>query len=131
MERYAREFPGADVVLFEPAQDDAVMFFANMFGYADRRRLAEHAYRHTLAELKRRAGELKPVLARHGVELDPAVLEGETPLPAKSGQTGGLWDSVQPLGKTLGELEKALGREKAGRSQGGKRNAAKAAPSDA
>ena len=76
MERYAREFPDADVVLFEPAQDDEVMFFANMFSYADRRRLAEHAYRHTLAELRRRAGELEPILARHGVELDRAVLEG-------------------------------------------------------
>ena len=131
MERYAREFPDADVVLFEPAQDDAVMFFANMFSYADRRRLAEHAYRHTLAELRRRAGELGPVLARHGVELDQAVLESEAPMPARSGQTGGLWDSVEPLGKTLGALERALSREKPGRSQGGKRNAAKAAPSDA
>ena len=131
MERYAREFPDADVVLFEPAQDDAVMFFANMFSYADRRRLAEHAYRHTLAELRRRAGELEPVLARHGVGLDRAVLEGATPTPAKSRQAGGLWDSVEPLGKTLSELEKALSREKPGRSQGGKRNAAKAAPSDA
>src|SRR5271165_5975237 len=55
MNRYAMEFPDADVVLFEPAQDDAVMFFANMFSYTDRRRLAEHAYRHTLAELKRRS----------------------------------------------------------------------------
>ena len=131
MERYAREFPGADVVLFEPAQDDAVMFFANMFSYADRRRLAEHAYRHTLAELKRRARELEPVLARHGVELDRAVLEGRTPMPATSRQAGGLWDSVEPLGKTLSELEKALSRERPGRSQGGKRNAAKTAPSDA
>ena len=131
MERYAKEFPDADVVLFEPAQDDAVMFFANMFSYADRRRLAEHAYRHTLAELRRRAGELGPVLARHGVELDQAALEGEAPMPARSGQTGGLWDSVEPLGKTLSELEKALSREKTGRTQGGKRNAAKTAPSDA
>jgi NTE family protein len=131
MERYAREFPDADVVLFEPAQDDAVIFFANMFSYADRRRLAEHAYRHTLAELRRRAGELEPVFARHGLELDRAVLEGDAPIPAKSGQPGGLWDSVQPLGATLGELEKALSREKPGRSQGGKRNAAKTAPSDA
>ncbi len=131
MERYAKEFPDADVVLFEPAQDDTVMFFANMFSYTDRRRLAEHAYRHTLVELRRRASELEPVLARHGVELDRAVLQGETPMLAKSGQTGGLWDSVEPLGKTLGEIEKALSRERPGRSQGGKRNAAKAAPSDA
>jgi hypothetical protein len=109
------------------------MFFVNMFSYADRHRLAAHAYR-TLAELMRRTGKLEPVPARHGVELDRAVLEGETPTPAKSGQTGILWVSVEPLeplGKTLGELEKALSREKPGRSQGGKRNAAKAAPSNA
>ncbi len=48
MERYAKEFPDADVVLFEPAQDDEVIFFANMFSYADRRtarraRLPPHA----------------------------------------------------------------------------------------
>ena len=74
MERYAKEFPDADVVLFEPAQDDAVIFFANIFSYADRRRLADHAYRHTLAELSRRAGELEPILRRHGIELDRTVL---------------------------------------------------------
>jgi hypothetical protein len=74
------------------------------------------------------------VLARHGAELDRAVLEGETPTPAKSGQTGILWVSVEPqepLGKTLGELEKALRREKPGSAEGGKRNGAKAAPSNA
>ena len=131
MDRYATEFPDADVVLFEPAQDDAVMFFANMFSYADRRRLAEHAYRHTLAELRRRADELEPILARHGVELDRAVLEDEKPMPAKSGQTGGLWGSVQPLNRTLDEIERALNRDKPGRAQGGKRYGAKAAPSDA
>ena len=59
MERYAKEFPDADVVLFEPAQDDEVIFFANMFSYADRRRLAEHAYRHTLAELETARGRTR------------------------------------------------------------------------
>ncbi len=131
MERYAKEFPDADVVLFEPAQDDEVIFFANMFSYADRRRLAEHAYRHTLAELRRRADELGPILARHGIELDRSVLlDGKRELP-KPGQTGKLWDSVRPLEQTLGELEKALSRDKPGRSEGLKRNAAKAAPPDA
>ncbi len=131
MERYAREFPGADVVLFEPGQDDAVIFFANMFSYADRRRLAEHAYRYTLSELRRRAGELEPILGRHGVALDRAVLEAKQPMTLKPGQTGKLWDSVGPLELTLGQLEKALSREKAGPSQGVKRHAHKAAASDA
>ncbi len=127
MERYAREYPDADVVLFEPARDDEVIFFANMFSYADRRKLAERAYRHTLEELRLRAGELQPILARHGVELDRAVLERDRRIPSKPSQKGKLWDSVE---QSLRELEKALSRDKAGRSES-KRDAAKAAPPDA
>lgn len=130
MGRYAKEFPDADVVLFEPAQDDEVIFFANMFSYADRRTLADHAYRHTLAELKRRTGELGPILARHGVEIDRSALQDEGGTPSEPSQTGKLWDSVKPLEKRLGELEKALSRDKPGRSEGVERDAAKAAPPD-
>ncbi len=130
MGRYAREFPDADVVLFEPAQDDEVIFFTNIFSYADRRRLAEHAYRHTISELKRRARELGPIFARHGVELDRSVLESEEGIASKPTQTGKLWDGVKPLEKTLGELERALRQGKAGGSEGVKRDAAKAAPPD-
>jgi NTE family protein len=108
MGRYAKEFPDADVVLFEPAQDDEVIFFANIFSYSDRRRLAEHAYRHTLSELRRRARELGPILARHGVELDRSALQGEMAPPTEPSQNGKLWDSVKPLEKTLGEFERAL-----------------------
>ncbi|MGO8740744.1 patatin-like phospholipase family protein [Rhodoblastus sp.] len=74
MERYARLYPDADVVLFEPARDDAEMFFANIFSYSDRRRLCEHAYQRTREELRRRAGEFEPILARHGVSIDRDVL---------------------------------------------------------
>jgi len=130
MGRYAKEFPDADVVLFEPAQDDEVIFFANMFSYADRRTLADHAYRHTLSELRRRSGELGPILARHGVEIDRSALQDEGGTPSEPSQTGKLWDSVKPLEKRLGELEKALSRDKPGRSEGVERDAAKAAPPD-
>jgi len=72
--RYRTEFPDADIVLFEPARDDADMFFANVFSYADRRRLSEHAYQRTRAELRRRHDELQPIFARHGVTIDQSVL---------------------------------------------------------
>jgi NTE family protein len=110
-----------------------VIFFADMFSYADRRRLAEHTYRHTLKGLKHRVGGLAPILARHGVALDPqALAEDEIPRPAQSsGANGKLWDTVRPLETTLGELEKTLGRQKPGRPQGGEHNAGKAAASDA
>jgi len=135
MGRYAKEFPDADVVLFEPAQDDEVIFFANIFSYADRRTLAEHAYRHTISELRRRARELGPIFARHGVELDrsalqDAALQDAEGAPTEPSQAGKLWDSVKPLEKTLGELEKALSRGKPGGSEGVNRDAAQAAPPD-
>ena len=130
MGRYAKEFPDADVVLFEPAQDDEVIFFANIFSYADRRRLAEHAYRHTLSELRRRAGELGPIFARHGVKLDRSVLESEEGMASESIQTNKLWDNVKPLEKMLGELEKALSRGKLGGCGGVNRDAARVAALD-
>ncbi len=74
MERNSRLYPDADVVLFEPARDDPEMFFSNIFSYSDRRRLCEHAYQRTREELRRRADELEPVLARHGVSIDRGVL---------------------------------------------------------
>jgi predicted acylesterase/phospholipase RssA len=74
MQRYKREFRDADVVLFEPNKHDAEMFFTNMFSYASRRRLAEHAYQKTRKELFARRHTLAPILARHGVSIRLDVL---------------------------------------------------------
>lgn len=74
MSNYEREYPDADVVLFEPNSDDADMFFTNMFSYSSRRHLSEHAYQKTRQELLRRYGELQPILARHGVGIRLDVL---------------------------------------------------------
>ena len=80
--------------------------------------------------MRRRARELGPILARHGLELDRSALQGAEGAPTEPSQTGKLWDSVKPLEKRLGELEKALSRDKPGGSEGVNRDAAKAAPSD-
>ena len=65
----------AHVVLFEPTRDDAEMFFTNVFSYRDRRRLCEHAYQRTRVDLYRRRHELRPILERHGLGLDLAILK--------------------------------------------------------
>lgn len=75
MDRYRLEFEGQDVMLFEPTRDDAEMFFTNVFSYRGRSRLCEHAYQQTRRDLYRRRDELRPMLARHGIELDLAVLK--------------------------------------------------------
>ena len=78
MDRYQHQFKDADVLLFEPAQDDEAMFFANLFSYRDRARLCEHAYQRTREHLYQRRDELAPVLARHGLQLNLEVLRDRT-----------------------------------------------------
>ncbi len=108
MGRYRTEYPDADVVLFEPDRGDVEMFFTNAFSYAARRRLCEHAYQKTRADLRRRLDELRPVLARHGITVNEDVLADtrRTLLPhgrARRHSTG-------DLGQTTGDLEATLDR---------------------
>jgi NTE family protein len=72
--QYERTYPHTDIVLLEPDQRDAELFFANTFSYRQRREMAEHAYQQTRALLKLRAGRLAPQFARHGIAIDHAAL---------------------------------------------------------
>lgn len=71
---YETSHPHTDIVLFEPDHRDPELFLANIFGYSQRRALAEHAYQQTRAHLRSRRSELAPLLARHGLAFDDAVL---------------------------------------------------------
>ncbi len=77
MEKYATQYPKANVVLFEPSREDAQMFFANLFSYRHRKRICALAYTKTRRNLLARAHELAPVLARHGVRIRVARLRDE------------------------------------------------------
>ena len=69
MEKYARQYPDADIVLFEPDREDADMFFANIFSYSQRKRLCAMAFAKTRQNLLARADALAPVLAKHGIAI--------------------------------------------------------------
>jgi predicted acylesterase/phospholipase RssA len=69
MEKYARQYPNADVLLFEPDRENADMFFASIFSYAQRQRLCSLAFATTRHNLRARAGALSPLWARHGIAL--------------------------------------------------------------
>ena len=75
MKGYEASHPGTDILLFEPDHHDPELFLANLFGYSQRRALAEHAYQHTRADLRSRRGVLRALLARHGLAIDDAVLD--------------------------------------------------------
>jgi hypothetical protein len=89
-------------VLFEPATDDYLMFDTNIFSFAERRAVAEHAYHTTRQHLLGQYEALAPIFARHGLVLSREVLE----------DTGrDLWEGV---GLGRGRPALGAGREPSG-----------------
>ncbi|MET0344693.1 MAG: patatin-like phospholipase family protein, partial [Casimicrobiaceae bacterium] len=78
MEKYGRQYPGADILLFEPDREDADMFFARIFSYRQRKRLCALAFAATRDKLRARAVDLAPKLARHGIALNAERLADPT-----------------------------------------------------
>jgi len=119
---YRERYDAADVILIEPTKDDYTMFFVNVFSFAERKMVIEHAYASTLRQLAARREEIGPVLERHGITLREDILDR----PAHD-----LWESValgrrqrrrqsgralmpstvttRDLHDTLGELDALLG----------------------
>jgi NTE family protein len=75
MRRYADQYAGRDVILFEPDRGDARMFFTNAFSYRSRALVCQHAYEKTRADLLARRQEIAPILKRHGIRLREQVLQ--------------------------------------------------------
>ena len=82
---YRERYDDADVILIEPTRDDYTMFFVNVFSFAERKTVMEHAYASTLRQLLRRRDEIGPILARHGITLRDDVLNR---------QNHDLWESI-------------------------------------
>ena len=75
MRKYGDQYKQADIMLFLPDRGDPKMFFTNVFSYANRRHVCEHAYQTTRKDLLARYTSLRPLLARHGVTLRKDVLK--------------------------------------------------------
>jgi predicted acylesterase/phospholipase RssA len=105
MRTYKQSYPTTDVLLFEPDRGDDELFFKNVFRYADRKRLAEHAYQRTRRDLYAHADRLEPLLARHGIRLRRDLL---------SDRSRRFSDAVSERGRRMqpvtGSLHRALDR---------------------
>ena len=115
MASYQGRYAGADLLLFEPRKDDYRMFFTNVFSFASRQEVIEHAYRSTLEQLRDRAAEVGPILERHGLSLRTSVLArpsfdvwesvglaGNTRLMPSTLATRDLSDALSDLDELLG-----------------------------
>ena len=105
MAGYAHSHPQVDIFLFQPNQDDAELFFTNIFSYANRRRMCERAYQSTRLMLLERREEIGPRLARHGLKLKLGVLRDTSLTLVEEAPSGG---SLARLGQVLDDLERYL-----------------------
>lgn len=74
MAKYETSYVDRDVILFEPDSGDSKMFFTNVFSYANREMVCQHAYRTTRRDLWLRRRHLGPILKRHGVTINERIL---------------------------------------------------------
>jgi len=108
--KYEKRYESSDLVLFEPDADDAEMFFINVFSFASRKNLCEHAYRSTMRDLRDRFDVLDPLLRRHGIALKREIVF-DTSRGFETGiekPKGGAQALRQELSRTLDDLQHAL-----------------------
>ena len=103
--KYAQQYPETDQLVLEPNEDDAEMFFTSVFSYSTRHSVCEHAFHNTLRDLKQRANELTPMLAKHGLRLkqevlddpDVSLLDGIKPIFRRTQATAELWHNLNDI----------------------------------
>ena len=110
MASYRARFPRADSLLFEPDRNDEKLFFANVFRYAGRHNLVEHAYQRTRRDLLAQADAMTAVLRRHGLSLDLKRLREKRRsfLTSAKERSQRSRQVTARLGRTLGRLENTL-----------------------
>lgn len=119
MDKYRRQYPQAELVLFEPDREDAQMFFANLFSYRQRKRICALAFTKTRRSLLDRAATLAPILARESIVLrldrlnDPHrhvsdASRDPRPLHAAPSKVPSVRSTARDLKRALDELERYL-----------------------
>jgi NTE family protein len=109
MATYAARFPAADTLLLEPDRHDERLFFANVFRYAERLSLADHAYRRTRRDLLAQADVIAPLLERRGLRLNLKVLrDPNRSLPAASKSSQRVRQTARRLDLALERIERML-----------------------
>jgi NTE family protein len=117
MEKYARQFPHADILLFEPDRHNPDIFFANLFSYAHRANMCAIAFHATRARLRSGAPRIAALLARHGLSLRVDRLQDRSrhvadalvdarPVRAHLGST--VRQAARDLERALEHLERGL-----------------------
>ncbi|CTP89142.1 lectin subunit beta [Xanthomonas translucens pv. arrhenatheri] len=117
LEKYAQQYPRVDQLVFEPNADNNELFFTNLFSYSARHRVCQLAYRNTLADLRRNAEVLEPMLAAHGIALRHDILNDRqrTFTDGVDVQQGRTTEATARLRRALDDVDQVIARRRASR----------------
>ncbi len=117
LEKYAQQYPRVDQLVFEPNADNSELFFTNLFSYSARHRVCQLAYRNTLADLRRNAEVLEPMLAAHGIALRHEILNDRqrTFTDGVDVQQGRTTEATARLRRALDDVDQVISRRRASR----------------
>jgi predicted acylesterase/phospholipase RssA len=91
--------PDVDIVVIEPLPNDEKMFFHEVMSTSARLVVAQHGYESVLEGMSRNHSHFSRVMARHGIEISPAVLDAKPwSIPVRSLEAG---DLPERLRKTV------------------------------
>jgi NTE family protein len=114
MEKYPRQFPNIDQLVFEPNAHDSELFFTNLFSFSSRHRVCQLAYGNTLADLRKRAPVLRPMLAAHGIALrDEVINDPQRSLLANLDVAPRMTETTARLRRALDDVDQLLGDRRA------------------
>lgn len=109
MEKYPRQYPDIDQLVFEPNSHDSELFFTNLFSFSSRHRVCQLAYRNTLDDLRKRASLLRPMLAAHGIGLrDDIINDRQRSILDGLGVQPRMTDTTARLRRALDDVDRLL-----------------------
>ncbi len=115
MDRYRREAPDSDILVFEPRPEDLPRYMYNIMRTSSRARIADFAYRSTMQSIDADFERVARLFYRHGLELTPPkkkpgayALEARDVEPPKETTPAKLAASLEILEKRLEETGQIL-----------------------
>lgn len=88
--------PGVDIIVIEPVPNDEKMFFHEVMSTSARLVVAQHGYESVLDGMSRNHAYFSGIMARHGIEISPTILEARPwAVPVRTLETGELPEKLQ------------------------------------
>lgn len=84
LEGYRHQHPEVDILLIEPGNEEAMLFFQSPMNNEARQHIMNYGYNLTLGQLHDRFAEFQSILGRHGIEVSPDHLASAPPAEVDS-----------------------------------------------